>query len=160
MHGTTQSNMSGKDLGPWTPGAHEVERFREDLYLRILGTTTVMTHLLEKTTDTIISAVQDAAAKGVLHEERADVELEKAVDCVEHQRYVCNWAHVMLTTRVVDVLRRLSWLLVEVFPKGHYRKKGYSEVQALAAEFQDRFQITLGDAPTGIVFLEGMVAAL
>lgn len=146
-------------LGPWAPGAHELERFREDLYLRILGTTEVMHHLLDTTADGIITAVQEAAAKGLLHEDRADVELGKVVDCVEHQRYVANWAHVMLTTRVVDVLRALSWLLVEVRPKGNYYKKDRSEVQRLEAEFADRFGITLGDAPTGTGFLEGMVVA-
>ena len=100
MNGRPQTT-DNQGLGPWTPGASETERFRADLYLRILGTTQVMSHLLDETADSILSAVQHAAAKGTLHEDRADVELAKVVDCVEHERFVYNWAHVMLTTRVM-----------------------------------------------------------
>lgn len=143
-------------LGAWTPGADEAERFREDLHLRILGTTQAISHLLDETASGVLRAIQDAAAKGALHDEREDVEMAKVDDCAEHERYVYNWAHVMRTTRVVDVLRALSWLLSEVVPKGNHQ--GY-ELKRLGAEFTDRFHIALGDAPNGIGFLEGMVLA-
>jgi hypothetical protein len=140
-------------------GRTEAERFREDLYLRIIGTTTLMSHALDEHASGIIADLQHAAASGVLHEDRAEVEWAKVADVAEHERFVYNWAHVMLTTRVIDALRALSGLLTEIVPKGDYRKKGRGELQRLEAEFAERFNITLSSAPTGTIFLEGMVLA-
>jgi hypothetical protein len=141
----------------WMPGRSEAERFQEDLHLRIIGTTTLMSHALDEQASGIIVDLQRAATAGILREDRAEAEWAKVADMVEHERFVYNWAHVMLTTRVIDALRALGGLLTEIVPKGDYRKKGRGELQRLEAEFAERFNIKLSDAPTGVLFLEGMV---
>ena len=147
--------MSG--LGEWTPGAQEAERFREDVYLRIVATAETMVRSLDGRAETVLSSLRKAAADGNLHEEREAVELEAVLDSVEHSRFTFNWAHVMLTTRVVDVLKTLSGDLIAVRPKGTYSVKG--EIRRLSAEFADRFKIDFSKCPSGDPFLEGMVLA-
>jgi hypothetical protein len=142
----------------WTPGTTEAERFREDLYLRIRGTTMLMNHALDKDATGIIADLQCAAATGMLHEERADIEWDKIADIAQHERFVYNWAHVMLTTRVVDTLRTLAAHLNGIVPKANYGKTG-GELGRLAAEFSMRCNIDLSKSPDGVEFLEGMVLA-
>ena len=156
--------MSGRDdqrgldgLGDWTPGTHETERFREDLYLRIVGTAETMNRILDGQADTVLRNLRKAEADGRLHEERADVEMATVCDSDEHSRFTYNWAHVMLATRVLDFLRKLSAHLTDIQPKGKY--SGQSEVQRLTAEFAARFRIDFSKVPVGDSFLEGMVVA-
>lgn len=144
-------------LGEWTPGAHEAECFREDLHLRIVGTAETMNRILEGQADAVLCNLRKAEAEGRLHEERADVEMAAVCDSIEHSRFTYNWAHVMLATRVLDFLRKLSSRLTDVQPKGKY--SGSSEVQRLTAEFAARFGIDFSKVPVGDSFLEGMVIA-
>ena len=146
--------MSG--LGDWTPGAREAERFREDVYLRIVETAATMARILDGRTDAVLSSLRKAAADGNLHEEREAVEMEAVLDSVEHSRFTFNWAHVMLTTRVVDVLKTLWGDLIDFRPKGTYVK---GDIRRLSAEFADRFKIDFSKCPSGDSFLEGMVLA-
>jgi hypothetical protein len=144
-------------LGKWTPGAEEAERFKEDLYLRIVGTAETMNRILERRAETVLFNLQSAAAEENLDEERADVEMVAFCDSVEHSRFTYNWAHVMLTTRVVDTLKTLSSHLVDFRAKGKY--SGKSEVLRLGFEFADRYKIDFSKCSTGDSFLEGMVRA-
>jgi hypothetical protein len=139
-----------------TTGQAEAQRFREDLNLRITETTRIMSHTLDKDANHIVAELERAATAGTLHEERADVEMAKVDNMREHKRFVYNWAHVMLTTRLMEVLRTLAWRLKDIVRKREYTG---SELQRLAAEFEDRFEIKLSNAPTGILFLEGMILA-
>jgi hypothetical protein len=147
--------MSG--LGEWTPGAQEAERFLEDLYLRIVATAKTMARILDERAETVLSNLRQAAADGNLHEDREAIEMEEVLDAVEHSRFTYNWAHVMLTTRVVDVLKTLSGHLITLRPEGKYSEKG--EIPRLRAEFADRFKIEFSKCPSGESFLEGMVLA-
>jgi len=88
---------------PWAPGASEFERFREDLYLRIGNTATMMSQALDRNANTITTALQRASGAGLLHPDRADHEEAKLADISEHERFVYNWALVMLTTRTIGV---------------------------------------------------------
>jgi hypothetical protein len=63
----------------------------------------------------------------------------------------------MLTTRVLDTLKTLSWHLVDFRPKGDYA--GKSEFLRLRSEFADRYKIDFSKCSTGDSFLEGMVLA-
>lgn len=81
----------------------------------------------------------------------------EAFYAAEHSRFTYNWAHVMLTTRVVDALKTLSGHLIDPRPKGRCSKKG--EILRLSAEFADRFNIELSECPKGVALLEGMVLA-
>jgi hypothetical protein len=138
----------------WTPGAHELERFREDLYLRINATTASMSEQLNRGTDAILAAVESAAKSGALHPERADVEYEKVADLAEHERFVYNWALVMLTTRTIDTFKHLIRAANNLVPPCP-QVRG-SELDKLTNDFQARCNIHLADAPTGIDFLDGM----
>lgn len=156
--------MSG--LGEWTPGAHQAERFREDVYLRIVETAATMARILDGRADAVLSSLRKVAADGNLHEEREAVEMEAVFDSVEHSRFTFNWAHVMLTTRVLDLLKTLSRQLVDLRPKATHPDKGTHscarqgrEVLRLEAEFADRFKIEFSKCPSGYSFLEGMVLA-
>jgi len=142
---------------PWAPGAHEFERFREDLFLRIAGTTSVMSHALDSHADTITTALQRAADAGMLHPDRADLEYANLLDIAEHERFVYNWALVMLTTRTIDALKHLTRLLDKLMPP--YKRTGKNELSRVTNEYRDRCNIVLADAPTGIAFFEGMVLA-
>jgi len=153
-------------LGEWTPGADEVERFRVDLYLRIVGTAETMARILNGRAETVMSKLRQAAADGDLHEDREAVEMEAVFDSVEHCRFTYNWAHVMLTTRVVDVLKTWSGHLIDLRPRGTYSDKGAptcarraKEIPRLRTEFADRFKIEFSKCPSGDSFLEGMVLA-
>lgn len=143
----------------WKPGQFEAESFREDLDLRIVGTTAVMSHALDQDAGDVIDELQRTAASGLLHDELAEIEWAKVSDIYEHKRFVYNWAHVMLSTRVVDALRRLARLLQEEKPKGNYSEKRTTEVDRLANEFAHRFKIEFSSCPTGKPFLQGMVIA-
>ena len=156
--------MSG--LGDWTPGAQEAERFREDLYLRIVATAETMARILDGRAETVLSSLRKAAANGILHEDREAVEMEAVSDCVEHLRFTYNWAHVMLTTRMVDALKTWSAHLVDFQPKAKSSDKGTpscarraAEIRRLGAEFAVRFTIEFSKCPNGDSFLEGMVIA-
>jgi hypothetical protein len=138
----------------WAPGAYEFERFREDLYLRIWGTTSVMSHALDRDANTITTALQRASEAGALHPDRADIEYAKVADIAEHERFVYNWTLVMLTTRTIDALKHLTLVADKLAPK--YHRHGKSDLEKLTNEFQERYNITLADATTGIAFLEGM----
>jgi hypothetical protein len=142
-------------LGEWTPGAQEVGRFREDLDLRIVATAETMARTLEARAETVLSRLRQAEATGNLREDREAVAMEAVFDSVEHLRFTYNWAHVMLTTRVVDVLKTLSLQLIDLRPKGKCSEKG--EIPRLRAEFADRFRLELSQCPSGDSFLEGMV---
>jgi hypothetical protein len=144
-------------LGEWTPGAYEAERFLEDLNLRIVATAETMARVLDERAETILSNLRQAASDGNLHEDREAVEMENVLDSVEHSRFTYNWAHVMLTTRVVDVLKTLSGHLIELQPKNKYPQEG--EIPRLRAEFADRFNIEFSLCPSGDSFLDGMVLA-
>ncbi len=50
------------------PGAFEAERFREDLYLHIIGTTTLMDQALKHDAKAITDAVENAARASTLHD--------------------------------------------------------------------------------------------
>jgi hypothetical protein len=148
-------------LGESTPGADEAERFREDLYLRIVGTAETMARILDGRAASALSDSHNIAADGKLHEDRMTAEMEaaemEAAYVAEHSRFTYNWAHVMLTTRVVDALKTLSGHLIDARPKGRCSKKG--EISRLSAEFADRFKIKFSKCPSGDAFLEGMVLA-
>lgn len=150
-------------LGRWTPGADEAERFREDLYLRIVRTAETMNRILDERKDSVLSNLRKAEADGKLHEERADYEMAAFSEYAEHSRYTYNWAHVMLTTRMVDGLKRLSSDLAAIRPKCKYPKKKSkereSEVSLLRSKFAVRFNIAFANSPTGESFLEGMACA-
>jgi hypothetical protein len=141
--------MSG--LGDWEPGAQETECFREDLYLRIVGTAETMSRILDGQAETVLSKLQKAAADGRLHEDRADIEMAPVCDSIEHARFIYNWAHVMLTTRVLDVLKTLSSHSVGLRPKG--KSAGQSEFLRLRSEFADRFGIEFSKCPTSDSFV-------
>ena len=68
-------------------------------------------------------SLRKAAAAGLLHDDREAVEMEKVCDSIEHSRFTYNWAHVMLTTRVLDALKTFSSQLVEFRPKGTYYER-------------------------------------
>lgn len=72
----------------WTPGRTEADRFREDLYLRIVGTTTVMSHALDEHASGVIADLQRAATARTLHEEREAIEWGRVADAAEHERFV------------------------------------------------------------------------
>ena len=151
------NDVNGLDgLGEWTPGARETECFREDLYLRIVGTAETMNRILDEEAETVLFNLRKAAADGNLHEERADVDMVAFFDSIEHSRFTYNWAHVMLTTRVMDMLKTLCSHLVDSRRKGKYCG---SEFLRIRAEFADRFEIDFSRCPTGDSFLEGMVLA-
>ena len=147
--------MSG--LGEWTPGAQEAERFREDVYLRIMATAETMARILDGRAETVLSNLRKAAADGTLHEDREAVEMEAVLDSVEHSRFTYNWAHVMLTARVLDALKTWSEHLIDLRPKRKQSCKG--EIPKLRAEFADRFKIDFSKCPSDDSFLEGMVLA-
>jgi hypothetical protein len=156
--------MSG--LGEWTPGAQEAERFREDVYLRIMATAETMARILDGRAETVLSSLRKAAAHGLLHEDREAVEMEKVCNFVEHSRFTYNWAHVMLTTRVLDALKTWSGHLVDLRPRVTHSDKGAppcarrkGEMLRLREEFADRFKIEFSKGPSGKEFLEGMVLA-
>lgn len=143
-------------LGEWTPGAREIERFREDLYLRIVGTAETMNRILDEEAETVLSALRRAAAGGNLDEERMEFELGTVSDSVENSRFAYNWAHVMLTTRVLDAIKTWSSQLVCFVPEG----KPYNpEVDYLRSEFVSRFKIDFSGCSTGDSFLIGMILA-
>lgn len=148
-------------LGEWTPGADEAERFRGDLHLRILGTAETMARILDGHAETALSNWRNVAADGNLDEDRKTIEIEaaemEAFYAAEHSRFTYNWAHVMLTTRALDVLRALSWHLTDLRPKGKY--SGPGEIPKLRAEFAERFKIEFSECPSGYSLLEGMVVA-
>lgn len=150
-----QRGVSG--LGEWTPGTHETERFREDVYLRIVATAETMARILGVRAETVLSNLRQAAADGLLHEDREAVEMEEICNAVEHSRFTFNWAHVMLTTRVQDALKALAGHVIDTRPKRRYPGKG--EMLQLGAEFADRFKIDFSKCPSGASFLEGMVLA-
>jgi hypothetical protein len=150
-HGSGMSELSDSK-----PEAQEAESFREDLYLRSVGTAETMARILDGQAETLLSKRQETAADGRLHEDRADVEMARASDSMEHARFMYNWAHVMLTTRVLDVLKTLSSHFVELRPK---RKYHGCDFLRLKSEFADRFGIEFSKCPTGDSFLEGMVLA-
>lgn len=60
------SDYKGADdgLGEWAPGAHEAERFQEDLYLRIVGTAETMSRILDGHAETALSNWRNVAAVG------------------------------------------------------------------------------------------------
>jgi len=147
----------GIGLGEWTPGAQGTECFREELFLRIVGTAGAMSRMLEAEAHTVLSKLQKAAAEGSLCDDRAEVEMAAVGYAAEHSTFIYNWVHVMLTTRVLDALRTLSWDLADVCPKGKY--SGKCELKRLQLEFVDRFGIEFSRSPVGDAFLEGMVVA-
>lgn len=152
-----------RGLGIWTPGANEAERFREDLYLRIVQTAETMNRILDERMDSVISNLRKAKADGNLSEEREDFEMAAVWQDADHSRHTYNWAHVMLTTRTIDVLKRLLSDLAAIQPKSKYNKKKStgrtSEVCLLRSKFVDRFNIAFANSPTGDSFLEGMACA-
>ena len=147
-------------------GGYEVDRFREDVYLRIVATAETMAQILDGRAEAVLSSLRKAAAAGLLHDDREAVEMEKVCDSIEHSRFTYNWAHVMLTTRVLDALKTLLGQLVGFPPKSTHSDKGApscarrsGEIPRLAAEFADRFGIDFLKCPSGDAFLEGMVLA-
>ena len=141
----------------WMPGAHERERFRADVHLRIKSTAHVMSELLNNAANRIFGAVETAAKAGHLHEERAEIEYARVADLGEHERWVYNWASVMLTTRTMDAFRHLTTILDRLLPP--HQAKGKSECEKLKQQFRDRCNIDLDTAPNGTGFLDGMVLA-
>jgi hypothetical protein len=65
-------------VGEWTSGAQEVARFREDLYLRIIGTAETMARILDGRAETVLSNRRKAAADGNLHEDREAAEISQS----------------------------------------------------------------------------------
>ena len=118
-----QNDASGMNglVGEWMQGAQEVDRFREDVYLRIIATVETLARILDGRAEVVFSSLRKAAATGLLHEDREPVEMEKVCDSIEHSRFTYNWAHVMLTTRVLDALTSLSGQMVDPRPKGPLR---------------------------------------
>jgi hypothetical protein len=153
-------------LGECRPGIQEADRFREDVYLRIVATVETMARILDGRAEAVLSSLRKTAAAGLLHEDREAVEMEKVYDSIEHSRFTYNWAHVMLTTRVLDALKTLLGQLVGFPLKSMHSDKGApscarrsGEIPRLAAEFADRFEIDFSKCPSGDSFLEGMVLA-
>lgn len=139
-------------LKDWTPGADEAARFCEDLYRRILGTTQIMRDALDCDTARITEALRHATN---VTEDRAAIEYEKVDDLAEHERFVYNWALVMLTSRTVGALITMMRALDKILPD--HQPSGKSELVRITNEFRDRCNIILADAPTRINFLEGIV---
>ncbi len=153
-------------LGELSPGADEAERFREDLYLRIIGTAETMAGILDARAEAVSSRLRQATTTGSLHEDREAVETEAVLDSVEHLRFTYNWAHVMLATRVVDALKTWSHSVADFRPIAKPSnaakpscEKRMAELRRLKAEFAERFEIEFSKCPSGDLFLDAMVLA-
>jgi hypothetical protein len=76
----------------------------------------------------VLSNWRNVAADGKLHDEAKTAEMEalemEVSYAVEHSRFTYNWVHVMLTTRVLDVLKTLLGHLNDIRPEGKYSDEG------------------------------------
>ncbi len=164
-NGRMNISETNRSTGPgnWTFGAFEIERFEEDLHLRILASAEAIKRLMDDQAETAHRALAEAPTRDNLSEWHAEDLMATASEAIESTRFAYNWADVILTSRVVDAIKNwYSSLVAITAPFAEWtlpRTKKCSEVQKFALDFERRFNIRFSCCPIGDSFLHGMVLA-